>query len=167
MLRGTIYKITSSMTPKIYIGSTIQPLHRRFKNHKNDAKRSNCSSSFLFQFEDVKIEELHILECESIKELRAKEQEFITLHKDVVVNKHLLDTKENVRKNIQKKLYEKYKNENPNYSKEHYEKHKEYQKKYWSTEEYKAKRNEKVKCECCDKTYTSSNKSWHMKKYHL
>jgi CTP:phosphocholine cytidylyltransferase-like protein len=130
------------MTPKIYIGSTIQPLHKRFKEHKYAYEHSKkISSSFLFQYEDVNIEELHIFECESIKELRAKEQEFIMLHKDVVVNKYLLDTKENIRKNIQKKQIE----INPNFSKEHYEKHKEYQQAYRKTEEYKAKRRELYK----------------------
>jgi hypothetical protein len=152
MLRGTIYKITSSATPKIYIGSTIQPLHIRFLRHKYSFKNNkSCTSKLILQYEDANIEELHILECESIKELRAKEQEFITLHKNVAVN--ISGTK-----NSQSKEYKK------KYLKEN---QKEYQKEYRSTEEYKVKRNTQVQCECCDKTYTRSNKSAHMKKYHL
>jgi len=84
MLRGTIYKITSSMTPKFYIGSTIQPLHRRFNKHKR--YHNTCTSRLITQYEDAKIEELHIFECESIKELRVKEQEIIFNNKDNVVN---------------------------------------------------------------------------------
>jgi hypothetical protein len=149
MLRGTIYKITSSMTPKIYIGSTTQPLHVRLQKHKYSFNNNtSCTSKIILQFEDAKIEELHILECESIKELRAKEQEFITLHKDVVVNRYLLDTK----KNIQEKNKEKYK---------------EYQKAYYKTEEFKTKNNISLQCEFCEKKFTKPNKSRHMKKYHL
>ena len=151
MLRGIIYKITSSMTPKIYIGSTIQTLQKRLRDHIYRAKTlRTCTSKLILQYKDVKIEELHILECESIKELRAKEHEFITLHKDVAVN--ISGTK-----NSQSKEYKK----------EHNEKYKENIKKYQSSEEYKAKRNTRVQCDFCDKTFTSSHKSWHMKKYHL
>ena len=56
MLRGTIYKITSSMTPKIYIGSTIQPLHKRFQRHKNNYKyNESCTSKIILQYEDANI----------------------------------------------------------------------------------------------------------------
>ena len=36
---GKIYKITSSKTNKVYIGSTIQPLKERFRCHKKDYKK--------------------------------------------------------------------------------------------------------------------------------
>ena len=146
MLRGTIYKITSSMTPKIYIGSTTQPLHKRMQRHKyNFNNDESCTSKIILQFEDAKIEELHILECESIRELRAKEHEFVMLHKDIAVNKHLLDTKQNIKKRVQKKYDQKLMELNPNFSKEHYEKHKEYQHAYGKSEERKARRRELYK----------------------
>ena len=146
MLRGTIYKITSSATPKIYIGSTIQPLHKRMQRHKyNYTKNESCTSKLILQYEDAKIEELHILECESIKELRDKEREFVMLHKDIAVNKHLLDTKQNIHKKAVNKYDKKMMELNLNFSKEHYEKYKEYQRAYCKTEEHKAKRRELYK----------------------
>jgi phage FluMu protein Com len=78
------------MTPKIYIGSTIQPLHRRFKNHKLSS--NSCMSRLITQYADAIIEELHILECKSIKELRDKEEEIIFNNKDIAVNyRHVRD----------------------------------------------------------------------------
>ena len=134
------------MTPKIYIGSTIQPLHKRFQRHKNNYKyNESCTSKIILQYEDANIEELHIFECESIKELRAKEHEFVMLHKDIAVNKHYLDTKQNIHNKAVKKYDQKQMELNPNFSKEHYEKHKEYQRAYCKTEEYKAKRREQYR----------------------
>jgi hypothetical protein len=55
-----IYKIISSQTDKIYIGSTKQRLGRRFDVHKSDSKNKNterCSSHQLINnFNDCKIE---------------------------------------------------------------------------------------------------------------
>ena len=134
------------MTPKIYIGSTIQPLHRRFYRHQYSYKTNqSCTSKNILQFEDAKIEELHIVECESIKELRAKEHECVMLHKDIAVNKHYLDTKQNIHNKAVKKYDQKQLEINPTFSKEHYEKHKEYQRAYCKTEEYKAKRREQYR----------------------
>jgi hypothetical protein len=35
---GKIYKLTSSQTDKVYIGSTIRSLNVRFSNHKSHYK---------------------------------------------------------------------------------------------------------------------------------
>lgn len=54
---GKIYKIVSSHTNKIYIGSTISTLLRRFYGHKKnyDNKKKCCSSSEILKYDDAKI----------------------------------------------------------------------------------------------------------------
>ncbi len=73
--RGQIYAIRSHQTDLIYIGSTIEPLHKRFYNHK---KKSNlCSSREIIQYNDAYIELIENYPCNSKKELCRKEGEHI------------------------------------------------------------------------------------------
>ena len=59
---GKIYKITSSKTDNVYIGSTIQTLNDRFLKHKSNYKLyqnnkyANVSSNEILKHGDAKIE---------------------------------------------------------------------------------------------------------------
>ena len=91
--QGKIYKLTSSHTEKVYIGSTINSLNDRFSKHKYDYKRwlksqMNKITSFdLLQYEDVKIELIKEFPCETKKELEKEEGEIILDNN--CVNKHV------------------------------------------------------------------------------
>jgi len=53
---GKIYKLHSYQTDKIYIGSTIQPLCRRFSLHKFEFKiNKNNSANQILKYDDVMI----------------------------------------------------------------------------------------------------------------
>tara|TARA_R110000868_G_scaffold46066_7_gene152450 strand:+ start:2363 stop:2818 length:456 start_codon:yes stop_codon:yes gene_type:complete len=138
---GTVYKISSAQTPKVYIGSTIQSLNKRFQRHKQNCKYNmSCSSKEILQYNDATIEKLYDVEVETIKELRVIERNEVIANNDIVVNKYFLDTKQNIKRKTQKKYDDKQMLNNPNFSSEHYNKYQEYQKAYTQTEEYKAKR---------------------------
>jgi hypothetical protein len=136
MISGTIYKITSTQTPRFYIGSTIQSLSRRLAEHKYHSKRGGCTSKLILQYDDAKIEKLYDIEVETINELREIERNEVMANKDNVVNKNLTRTKKEIQKKKYKIQNEKRIANNPNYHSEHYNK---YQKAYRTSEEYKAK----------------------------
>jgi hypothetical protein len=87
---GKIYKITSTMTDKIYIGSTCRPLCRRLSSHLNSYKQflngkfHNISSFELIKLGEANIELIE--ECNSV-ELLTRERFHIDLNKDICVNK--------------------------------------------------------------------------------
>jgi hypothetical protein len=113
----------------IYIGSSTQPLYKRFYGHK--CKR-NCSSKILFEkYNDIRIELLECCPCDNKEELNKKEGEYI--RKLNCVNKCVAGR-------TQKEYYEN--------NKEYYnEKNKEYK------ENNKEKINEK------NKEYRENNKA--------
>jgi hypothetical protein len=81
-----IYKISSELTDKIYIGSTMNLLHKRFYQHSNDKNRTVYKKLIILG--DAKIE----LICDKIKtkELsRILEGEMIKMYKDVCINNRL------------------------------------------------------------------------------
>jgi hypothetical protein len=54
-----IYKLTSPNTDLVYVGKTIQTLHRRFQKHRNSWTNPNadyCSSQIMLEFGEVSIE---------------------------------------------------------------------------------------------------------------
>ena len=54
-----IYKLTSPNTDLVYVGKTIQALHRRFQKHQSDWSNPNaayCSSQIMIEFGEVSIE---------------------------------------------------------------------------------------------------------------
>ena len=90
---GKIYTIRSHKTDKYYIGSTTQPLSRRFSGHKRDhlnhldGKRKDYTSSFeLIAHGDAYIELLENFPCNSKDELTKREGELIRQHKNSIVN---------------------------------------------------------------------------------
>ena len=82
--KGQIYQLFSLKGDEIYVGSTTQPLHKRFYQHKNNP---TCSSKILFEkYDDVKIELIEDYPCANRKELNRKEGQVMRLNKDKIVN---------------------------------------------------------------------------------
>ena len=55
---GTVYKISTDKSDKVYIGSTTTPINRRFSSHKS---RPCCSCKELLELGECKIEALEVL----------------------------------------------------------------------------------------------------------
>ena len=69
-IKGKIYKITSSNTEKIYIGSTILPLDLRFSVHKSS---KGCSSRHIINEGNASIELMYEYPCKNKIELELEE----------------------------------------------------------------------------------------------
>lgn len=80
---GKIYAIRSHQIEQIYIGSTTQPLYKRFHRHKT----MYCSSKEIMKFSDCYIELLENYACANKNELNRREGELIRLHN--CVNKRI------------------------------------------------------------------------------
>ena len=150
---GRIYIIKSKQTNKVYIGSTVETLKKRFSKHKCS---KTCSSREILKYDDAKIELLECYECENKEELRKKEGEYIRKY-------------DCVNKKIEGRTDKEYRQENKEKIAEYYQENKEavleYQKEYY--EKNKEKINEKFTCPCGG-TYTYQNKARHLKtKMHL
>jgi hypothetical protein len=94
---GKIYQITTQHNCKIYIGSTTQPLHKRFHDHKLrynlwnlDNEKKYLTSFQLLDFDDCKIELLENFPCNSFSELTTREGYYMKLYRPFVVNHHIL-----------------------------------------------------------------------------
>ena len=80
---GRIYKITSSETDVVYVGSTVLQLNNRFQIHKSHYKTySNNKSHYITSFElckytDAKIELIHEGLFDSKKDMEQLEGEII------------------------------------------------------------------------------------------
>ena len=105
---GKIYSIRSPHTDKVYIGSTTQPLFKRFSKHKwnyNSWKKGNSyekkiTSFDIFDYGDAYIELIEEYPCENKMLLNKREGEIIRSMecvnqvKNVGVNKR--ETKESL-----------------------------------------------------------------------
>ena len=86
---GKIYQILSPNTDKVYIGSTTQPLHKRFYEHKSrftkpDHYNASCE---VIKAGDAKIELIEEYPCENKMELERREGQ-ISRTTQNVCNKH-------------------------------------------------------------------------------
>jgi hypothetical protein len=144
-----IYKLWSNQTDLIYIGSTCNPLSKRFYFHKNTNKY--ITSAELVKYEDCKIELIENYPCETKEELNAREGYWI--RKENCVNKKISGrSKKEYReetKEQRKKYLEEKKEHISNVNKEYREKNKD-------------KLNEMFNCECGGR-YTYNGKSTHFK----
>jgi hypothetical protein len=113
---GKIYTIRSPHTDKFYIGSTCNPLSKRFWNHKNG--KENTTSKIIINFGDAYIELLEKYSCKDRDELNRREGELIRLHKNICVN-HVIPYRSDKQYKIDNKELIQQKR------KEHYEKNKE------------------------------------------
>ena len=90
---GRIYKITSSSTEKIYIGSTTKKLTNRLRTHEINYKAfQNVNYHYIRSYdilekENYKIELLEKIEYETKRELLEREGYYIRKHRDICVNK--------------------------------------------------------------------------------
>jgi hypothetical protein len=72
---GKVYIIRSPSRPDlVYIGSTTQPLSKRFHSHKRDR---DCTSVQVIDIGDAYIELLELVQCDSKIELQRREGEII------------------------------------------------------------------------------------------
>jgi len=82
---GKIYKLWSIEGDDIYIGSTINALHKRLWGHRAD--NNTCSSKILFEkYNDVKIELIEEYPCENKQQLNAREGHHMRLNKNNIIN---------------------------------------------------------------------------------
>jgi hypothetical protein len=174
--QGKIYKLTSSHTDKVYIGSTTKSLNDRFSAHKCHYKRwlksqmDKITSYDLLQYTDVKIELIKEFPCETRTELEKEEGKLIL--ENNCVNRYVAgrtkkeyddDNKDKYK--IQRKEYravnkDKIKIQKKEYRAVNKDKIKERKKEYY--QENKEKFKAKCKCECGGK-YTHVVKSRHLK----
>lgn len=176
---GKVYKITSSQTDKIYIGSTFEKyLSNRLHGHRKNYKRYqqgkfNFITSFkLLEYDDCEIELIKKYDDITKQELRAKEGKYIKKNMDIVVNKNIAGRimkqyREDNAEEIKKKN-KKYRGDNEERIKQYREGNKEkanqYTKQYYrdNIEKIKQKKNGNHDCECGGK-YTTAHKSRHEK----
>ncbi len=183
---GKIYKLWCIESDLIYIGSTCNPLYKRFYQHK---KLMDCSSKKLFELSNnVKIELIEEYPCNNKMELNRKEGEHIRLNKEKCLNSYIAGrTKkesqdDNYQKNKEKillrqkeyrevnkkkmnirerELYEVNKEKINLRKKELYEANKE--KIHLRQKEYREKNKEKIK-EMCKKYYEANKEKINLKK---
>jgi hypothetical protein len=137
---GKIYKIVDNAYTKMYIGSTTQPLTKRFSKHKQcykvwkNGKASKVSSYCIFDefgIENCKIELIEEYACENKNQLERKEGEHI--RNNDCVNKlvagrtqkeYVIDNKDKINEK-NRQYYEKHKEKLQEINKQYYEEHKE------------------------------------------
>jgi hypothetical protein len=87
---GKIYTIRSPNTDKYYIGSTTQPLHKRFYKHKKTYENgtNTTTATLVLEYVGAYIELLELCSCNSRDELSKREGELQREHKDKLVNKN-------------------------------------------------------------------------------
>ena len=91
-MNGKIYSIRSYQTDKIYIGSTVQPLHKRLFKHRNGYKhrttnKKNMSSFEIIKFDDNYIELIEDYPCDNKNQLHRREGELIRQNISNAVNR--------------------------------------------------------------------------------
>ena len=85
---GRIYIIKNDLNDKVYIGSTKEPISRRFSKHKYDMKRKHSKLYKAFEqlgIDCFYIEQLEEIEVEDMAQLRSIECEYI-MHYDTKHN---------------------------------------------------------------------------------
>ena len=141
------YRIVSSNTPKVYVGSTEKDINSRLNQHKNDRKRyqdgrfPKVMSFDILEFKNYSIELIETLECETKDD------------RDTIERRHILRNLTAVNKQIPGRTDAQY-----------YQDHKQqinerHQQNYRDSKE---SFNQKHTCRCSGK-YTTANKSNHEK----
>jgi hypothetical protein len=148
-----VYKIISSKTDLIYVGSTTKTLAQRLAQHKHDYKtnkdnsRRYVSSFKLLELGECEILLLESVNCENKDELRAKEREWIDKFKNVCVNLRL-PTRTTKEWRVDNK--ERYISNNKNYREKNYDiiRNKEIEYANANKEQRLANAREKITCIC-------------------
>lgn len=104
MLQGKIYMLSSPHHPKVYVGSTIQPMSKRLSRHRG--KANTCRSRELFEKcgESVQVDILEHVDVHDRKELLQHELRYLKKYEGKVVNKimPLRNRKQHYQDNIDK-----------------------------------------------------------------
>ena len=135
---GKIYKIISSMTDKIYIGSTCLSLEQRLAIHKSsykvflNGKRRNVSSFEIVKYEDCMILLIEEIQYESNNQLLDRERFYI--ENNNCVNLHIPNR-------TKKEYYQAFKSEIIQYNKQRYYNNREKILKY-AKQRYMKSRNQ-------------------------
>lgn len=153
---GRVYAIRSPNTEKIYVGSTFNPISKRFGQHKMDCKKNKegkthyKTSYKIIEAGDAYIELLEQYENLNREQLLKNEGEYIRKNRDFCVNRCIAG-----------RSREDYKNENRELINA---KAQIYKKKNHDVikEKYREARNEVINCECGGK-YKKPDKSVHFK----
>ena len=150
---GKIYKLVNDENDDIYVGSTTQPLSKRFGDHKSSYKyHMNNTYKFITAFDIVKYQSCKIIlienfSCNSKYELEARERYYIDILKCVNKNRpnktdkdnkqykqqHYINNKQCYLENAQQRNLKNkldIKNYQEQYKKNNKEKIKEYMKEY-------------------------------------
>jgi hypothetical protein len=91
-MKGTIYKITSPNTDKIYIGSTTRTINRRYGQHMTTYRafmkgnKKYCTSIEIIKCGDSRIEMIEVVEGTK-QEIHTRERYYIELHNGNCINK--------------------------------------------------------------------------------
>lgn len=146
--RGKIYKLVSSQTDKIYIGSTIQLLCQRKAKHKYTKQHKTIKDITCFNDWDIVL--IKNFPCNNRKELLKEEGICIKENYSICINKQIAG-----------RTYIEYMEQ------EGIEINKKYKIKN-RVKILKYKQNQKWYCEICDKHMSRGNKNRHEKtKLHL
>ncbi len=102
MLQGKIYMLSSPNHPKVYIGSTIQPMNRRMNRHKG--KWNTCRSKVLYEAcgDTVEVKILETIEVLDRSELQHHEVRYLKKYQGKLVNRNMpyRDRKQRYQDNI-------------------------------------------------------------------
>ena len=162
--KGKIYTIRSHLFPeKIYVGSTVQKLTKRWQGHKRDCKNkhtslyntiNNCDEWYIELFEEYP--------CETVEQLTRREGEIIRLIgtlNQVIAGRTSKEYREDNKEKIKEREKE-YREDNKEKIKERKKEYREKNKE--KIKEYKEKNKEKIKEQ--HKEYREKNKEKIMKK---
>ena len=178
---GKIYFIGNYIDDDIYIGSSCQPLNKRFQNHKDSINTYKKNRKLYVKMRELGtehffIEEIEKCPCNSLQELRKRERYYIierkpTLNKEIPTRtkaEWTMDNRERKRE-MDRKYYLKTKEIHNQKSKEYREnnpeKMKEYKQKWYENkrDDLSKKSKERIICECgvevCQGAYTRHLKS--------
>jgi hypothetical protein len=172
---GKIYKITSTETEDVYIGSTCSALLKRMSSHKSNHKRQllgvkfrdSCSGKIL-KYDNAIIELIELCSCGTKKELLDREGEIIKNTPNCINTQIQGRTMTEYREDNKEKLKQQsaeYRTKNKALLNDKY--------KTWYNgeggkaylEQRKAKINIKIPCPTCNKEYSKSNLKRHMKQH--
>ena len=157
--QGKLYQIWSPHTEKVYIGSTVCPLYKRFYQHK---LFKDCTSIQIIKLGDAKIELIEECPCENKEQLHRREGQVIREYGNKCVNmviagrtkkEYIENNKEQIEA-YKKEYRENNKEQLAAYHKEYRENNKERRQAY--NKEYR--KNNKEQTEAAHKKYRENNK---------
>jgi len=154
---GKIYKLTCKETGKVYIGSTVQKMCHRMKQHRCETANQTGSRQII-ERGNYEVEVIEHFPCDTERQLRSREQYWIDNTEDTTNRQRQYESEEaylEYNKEIIKKYQKEYRNERK-------EEHAEYCKKYYlkKKNDFQARKQEVIQCECGG-SYTRCHKARH------